>query len=120
MSISDLSKWLMALLGNNPDVIKPEVIKEIFKPHINTYIKYKYRKYWQDLGDSYYGLGWRIFIYKGKEIIYHGGYVNGYRAEVGLYPKEGIAIAVLMNSSAKLANNCIPAFFDIYFEKAHN
>ena len=118
MSISDMSKWLMALLGNNPDVISPDILDEIFKPHINTYIKYKYRKYWKDLGDLHYGLGWRIFNYRGNKIIYHGGYINGYRAEVALYPEEGIGIAVLMNSSSKLANMCIPQFFDIYFEKA--
>jgi beta-lactamase class C len=120
MSISDMSKWLTALLGNNPDVINPDILDEIFKPHIRTYIKYKYRKYWKDLGDLYYGLGWRIFNYRGTEIIYHGGYINGYRAEVALCPKKGIGIAVLMNSSSKLANMCIPQFFDIYFEKAFN
>jgi len=120
MSISDMSKWLIALLGNNPDVISPDILNEIFKPHIKTYIKYKYRKYWKDLEDLHYGLGWRIFNYRGNEIIYHGGYINGYRAEVALYPKEGIGIAVLMNSSSKLANLCIPQFFDIYFGKAIN
>jgi beta-lactamase class C len=118
MSISDMSKWLTELLGNNPDVINPDILNEIFKPHIRTYIKYKYRKYWKDLGDLYYGLGWRIFNYGGNEIIYHGGYINGYRAELALCPKEGIGIAVLMNSSSKLSNICIPQFFDIYFEKA--
>jgi beta-lactamase class C len=120
MSISDMSKWLTALLGNNPDVINPDIFNEIFKPHVRTYIKYKYRKYWKNLGDLHYGLGWRIFNFRGNEIIYHGGYINGYRAEVALCPKERIGIAVLMNSSSKLANMCIPQFFDIYFEKAFN
>lgn len=120
MSISDMSRWLSALLGNNPDVISPDILNEIFKPHIRTHIKYKYRRYWKDLGDLYYGLGWRIFNYRENEIIYHGGYINGYRAEVALYPKEKIGIAVLMNSSSKLANKCIPQFFNIYFNKAFN
>ncbi len=119
MSISDMSRWLAALLGNNPEVISPVILDEIFKPHIKTYIKYKYRKYWKDLGDLYYGLGWRIFNYRGNEIVYHGGYINGYRAEIALDPKEGIGIAVLMNSSSELGNMCIPQFFDIYFDKAY-
>jgi beta-lactamase class C len=117
-SISDMSKWMEALLGRNPDVISPDILNEIFKPHIKTHIKYKYRKYWKDLGELYYGLGWRIFNYRGNEIIYHGGYINGYRAEVALYPEKGIGIAVFMNSSSELSNMCIPQFFDIYFEKA--
>jgi len=118
MSISDMSKWLLALLGNNPDVLNPDVLNEIFNPHIRTYIKYKYSRHWKELGSLYYGLGWRIFEYRGQQIIYHGGYVNGYRAEIALYPKEGIGIAVLLNSSSNLGYSCIPEFFDIYFEKA--
>jgi beta-lactamase class C len=117
MSISDMSKWLQALLGSNPGIIKPEMLDEIFRPHIRTYIKYKYRRHWKGLGNLYYGLGWRIFEYRGKQIVYHGGYVNGYRAEVALLPSEGIGIAVLLNSSSQLGYKCIPGFFGIYFEK---
>ncbi len=116
-SISDMSKWLLALLGNNPDIIKPEVLDEVFRPRIRTYIKYKYYGHWKGLGNLYYGLGWRIFEYRGQQIIYHGGYVNGYRAEIALCPHEGAGIAVLLNSSSKLGCRCIPEFFDMYFEK---
>jgi beta-lactamase class C len=117
MSISDMSKWLQALLGSNPDIIEPEILDEIFRPHIRTYIKYKYRGHWKGLGNLYYGLGWRIFECRGKQIIYHGGYVNGYRAEVALLPSEGIGIAVLLNSSSQLGYKCIPGFLDIFFDK---
>jgi beta-lactamase class C len=117
MSISDMSKWLQALLGSNPDIINPEILDEIFRPHIRTYIKYKYNRHWKRLGNLYYGLGWRIFECRGRQIVYHGGYVNGYRAEVALLPSEGIGIAVLLNSSSQLGYKCIPEFFDIYFEK---
>jgi beta-lactamase class C len=117
MSISDMSKWLEALLGSNPDIIKPEILDEIFRPYIRTYIKYKYSRHWKGLGNLYYGLGWRIFECQGKQIVYHGGYVNGYRAEVALLPSEGIGIAVFLNSSSQLGYKCIPGFFDIFFEK---
>jgi beta-lactamase class C len=117
MSISDMSKWLEALLGSDQDIIEPEILDEIFMPHIRTYIKYKYRRHWKGLGNLYYGLGWRIFECRGRQIIYHGGYVNGYRAEVALLPSEGIGVAVLLNSSSQLGYKCIPEFFDIFFEK---
>lgn len=116
-SISDLSKYLGALLNNSPEVIGEDVLDEIYKPHIQTHIKRRYNCNWKGLEDIYYGLGWRVFYFKGNEIIYHGGYVTGYRAEIAVCPKEGIAVAVLMNSSSKLANKCIPAFFDMYFSK---
>jgi beta-lactamase class C len=116
-SISDLSKYLTALLKGYPDVISPEILNEIYRPHIKTHIRRRYIRNWKYLGDLYYGLGWRIVNYRDNEIIYHGGYVTGYRAEIALCPDEGIAIAVLINSSSKLANKCIPAFFDMYFNK---
>lgn len=116
-SISDLSNYLMALLKKYPDVISRDIINEIFKPHIRTHIKRRYACNWKGLGDIYYGLGWRVFNFRGNEIIYHGGYVTGYRAEIALCPKEGIAIAVIMNSSSRLANICIPVFFDMYFNE---
>lgn len=116
-SISDLSKYLMALLKKYPDVISQDILNEIYKPHIKTHIKRRYTRNWKGLGDIYYGLGWRVFNFKGNEIIYHGGYITGYRAEIAVCPQKGIAIAVLMNSSSRLANKCIPAFFDMYFSK---
>ncbi len=116
-SISDLSNYLMALLNKYPEVISEDILNEIYKPHIRTYIKRRYACNWKGLGDIYYGLGWRVFNFRGNEIIYHGGYVTGYRAEIAICPKEGIAIAVMMNSSSKLANICIPAFFDMYFSE---
>ncbi len=116
-SISDLSKYLMALLEKCPDVVSPDILDEIYRPYIQTHIKRRYAGNWKGLGDIYYGMGWRVFYFRGNEIIYHGGYVKGYRAEIAVCPKEGIAVAVLMNSSSNLANICIPAFFDMYFSK---
>ena len=107
----------MALLKKYPDVISQDILNEIYKPHIKTHIKRRYTRNWKGLGDIYYGLGWRVFNFKGNEIIYHGGYITGYRAEIAICPQKGIAIAVLMNSSSRLANKCIPAFFDMYFSK---
>lgn len=114
-SISDMTQWLMALMGNYPDLISAETLEEVFKPQIVTQIKRNYRNNWNNLGELYYGLGWRIFEYEGRTIVYHGGYVKGYRAEMAFDCKEKTGIVVLFNSPCKLSNMCIPRFFDLYY-----
>ena len=113
-SISDMAKWLLALLGNNPDVIQPEILEQIFKPQIQTPVRYKYIRFWRKLQKTYYALGWRIFEYNGQLIAYHGGYVNGYRSEIALDRNNKIGICVLTNAPSRFANECLPAFFDMY------
>ena len=51
------------------------------------------------------------------EKIYHGGYVNGYRSEVAVNPKEKIAVCILANAPGELADNGIPLFFSLYEPK---
>ena len=113
-SISDMGQWLLALLGNNPEFIPLQVIDEVSLPLIRTENQRKYFREWKKLGTIYYGLGWRIFHRKGLELVYHGGYVRGYRAEIAFDRENRVGIAVLMNASAQLANVCVPRFFDIY------
>jgi beta-lactamase class C len=65
------------------------------------------------LSDSFYGLGWRILYYPNDTLIYHGGYVNGYRSEVAVNPKDRIAVCILANAPGDVADNGIPLFFDL-------
>lgn len=117
-SISDMSKWLLALLGNYPEFIPVKPLKEIYSPQIETSIKRKFRHNWKELDSLYYGLGWRVFNMKGEQIIYHGGYVRGYRAEISLNLNERTGIAVLFNSNCQLSNSCIPKFWELYFNNS--
>lgn len=69
------------------------------------------------LSDSFYGLGWRILHYPNDTLIYHGGYVNGYRSEVAVNPHDKIAVCILANAPGDLADNGIPLFFDLFNSK---
>jgi beta-lactamase class C len=114
-SISDMSKWLLALLGRKHHIINKDVLENIETPVIETHLKRYYTQYWDHIESKYYSLGWRIYIYKGRKIIYHGGYVKGYRAEVAFCPEENIGIAFLENSSNDLASKSVPMFFNLWF-----
>jgi len=114
-SISDLSKWLQALLGRNLTVLDSNVLAKIAEPQIETPLKYRYIRCWDKIESKHYSLGWRIYQYKGRKIIYHGGYVKGYRAEIAFCLDENIGIAFLQNSPNGVASISIPAFFNSYF-----
>lgn len=114
-SISDLALWLKALLGHNEDVINKEISNLIETPLIKTPLKLHYTRRWGTVDEKHYSLGWRIYIYKGRKIIYHGGYVKGYRAEIAFCPEEKIGIAYLQNCTGKLASESIPKFFNLWF-----
>lgn len=115
-SISDMEQWLMALLGHRPDAFPDSVRQVLAEPVIYTPLKYRYTRYWQPFRERYYSLGWRIYQYRGRKIIYHGGYIRGYRAEIGFCPEEDVGIAFLQNSPNSLASKVVPRFFDLYFD----
>lgn len=116
-SITDMGEWLQLLLGNRPDIIQQKTLDEIFKPRINTNNKRRYFKNWSMVEGTYYGLGWRVLTNERDTFIYHGGYVNGYRGEILIHPKEKLGICVLANAPSKLPNQSIPAFLEVYAAK---
>lgn len=114
-SISDLSRWLQALLGHDPEILDTLLLSKISQPFIETPLQRRYTRYWDKIEEKSYSLGWRIYKYKGRKIIYHGGYVKGYRAEIAFCPEENIGLAFVQNSPNTVASICVPAFFNTYF-----
>ncbi|MFC2086569.1 serine hydrolase domain-containing protein [Bacteroidota bacterium] len=117
VSISDMGKWLLALLGNYEEVINSDLLDSIAKPGIQTPLKKLYTKYWKTVDEKYYGLGWRIYKFKGRDIVYHGGYVKGYSAEIAYSREDSVGIAFLQNSPNRLSLKSIPEFFTTYFSE---
>ena len=117
-SILDMARWLRAMMGGEPLIISPELLQQVTTPLVKTpQEKRKYR--WRDqLKDAHYGLGWRIYDYAGTTIVYHGGWVEGFRAEIGFIPAECVGIVVLLNCESVAANMFLPTFFDLYLNRA--
>lgn len=113
-SIEDMAHWMMALLDTRHDVIAHETLKHLFTPVIEAPSKNRRYRQVEPIKKSYYGLGWRVLQYSADTLLYHGGYVNGYRSEIALNPREKIAICVLANAPGGLADNSIPLFFHHY------
>ncbi len=115
-SISDMANYMIALTGHRPEVISQEVLNDIFKPHVQTNIRWKYFSRWRDYKKSYYGLGWRIVMNGDDKIAYHGGYVNGYRSQLAINTNEDIGICILSNSPSSFSSKLVPAFLKLYDE----
>jgi beta-lactamase class C len=113
-SIADMANWMVALLGNREDVITNETLQHLYAPAILARSKNRNYRKLQRFNKSYYGLGWRILHYPSDTLVYHGGYVTGYRSEVAVDPKDDIAICILANAPGELADNGIPVFFHLF------
>ena len=116
-SIADMGEWLQLLLGNHPEIISEKTLAEIFQPRINSKNRRRYFRNWDMVNEAYYGLGWRVLTNAQDTFIYHGGYVNGYRGEILLDPKEKLGICVLANAPSKMPKNSILTFLKTYAEK---
>ena len=116
-SISDMAQWMIALLGNREDIISKSTLAQLYTPVVRARSKNRNYGRMHRLNDSFYGLGWRVLYYPNDTLIYHGGYVNGYRSEVAFNPKDKIAVCILANAPGELADNGIPLFFDLFNTK---
>ncbi len=111
-SISDMGEWLKLLLGHKPQLVATETLDKVFSPVIKTGSERRTLGHWIKREDASYAMGWRVLQHGSDTIIYHGGYVNGFRGEIAFNRHDGIGICVLFNGSSALSSDCIPAFFD--------
>ena len=119
-SIWDMANFLISATGHKPWIIGQATLDELYTPQINTNIKYRYFGGWPKMRRSYYGLGFRILEYDNKKVVYHGGYVNGYRSGMAFLPDDNIGICILTNYSGNLANRGIRDFIDMYIQYEKN
>lgn len=99
-NIEDLSHWLAALMGNGifhgRQVIPPRVLAATLEPAIalpnsngDTWTSW-------DLLNTTYGMARFSSVYRGHLITYHGGHIDGYRAQISYLPHEQIGVIVLV------------------------
>lgn len=113
---ADMVKWVGALLGEQPNVIGPQIIDQVTQPRVKTK-REMHRRLWQRyLKDAHYGLGWRVYDFDGHKLNYHGGWVKGYRAAVAFAPDQKVGYFMLMNAESNLINDFTADFWASYFK----
>jgi beta-lactamase class C len=99
-NIKDMSLWMIAQMGEMPDVISPQVLDTIHAPLVSTPgERGRLRKFAERVKDPYYGYGWRSYAYAGHHIVGHRGGVNGYRSLILFDPKLKSGVVALWNSN---------------------
>jgi beta-lactamase class C len=113
-SILDMAKWLRAIMGGAPQVISQTTLRAITEPVVRTPQERRRHRWGELLNEAYYGLGWRVYDYGGKKLVYHGGWVSGYRSEIGFLQEDRIGVVVLMNFENAISSYFLPKFFELY------
>lgn len=107
-NLSDMTKWLKALINLSDSVISNETKDIAFRKRISTTWDDKYYNSWPEVDSSFYGLGWRIIQQGDYKFYYHGGQVNSYRCELAFDPKSQFGIVALFNSPCHFTNEIVP------------
>ena len=99
-NIKEMSLWMIAQMGEMPDVLSPQVLNTIHAPLVKTPgERGRLRKFLERLGDADYGYGWRSYDYAGHRIVGHRGGVAGYRSLILFDPKKKSGVVALWNSN---------------------
>ncbi len=112
-SARDLAQWLIAQLGHRPEVLPPDLLREVHTPQVRTPDQLGGSSWRRErLRNAHYALGWRSYDYSGHRLQFHGGAVQGYRAMMGFLPDHGLGVAVLWNSESPAPSGLFPTLID--------
>ncbi|HEX6073314.1 MAG TPA: serine hydrolase domain-containing protein [Sphingomicrobium sp.] len=99
-NIKDMALWMVAQMGEMPDVLDAHVLDTIHAPYVVTPTERgRLRKFLERLGTAWYGYGWRSYDYSGHRIIGHRGGINGYRSLILFDPQKKSGVVALWNSN---------------------
>ncbi len=99
-NIKDMSLWMLAQMGEMPQVLSPQLLETIHAPRVKTPgERARMRKFLERLGEADYGYGWRSYEYGGHHIVGHRGGVDGYRSLILFDPKMKSGVVALWNSN---------------------
>jgi len=114
-SIKDMTKWLIAQMGNRPDVLSPSMLKTLHEAEIDTPTERRASPWRRArLRNAQYALGWRVYDYAGETLVFHAGAVRGYRAIIGFFPKYQFGAVMMWNCESPLPMGLLPMVMDRY------
>jgi beta-lactamase class C len=98
--IKDMAMWMLAQMGEMPDVISPNVLNALHSRQAKT-ANERRRLHMppEPLTGAWYGFGWRSYDYAGHVIVGHRGGVDGYRSLILFDPKKKSGVVALWNSN---------------------
>ncbi|KLU62389.1 D-alanyl-D-alanine carboxypeptidase precursor [Peptococcaceae bacterium CEB3] len=95
-SVREMAQWVSLHLSKGKfqasSLISENNVRQMHSPHIIIGPSQDGRILFPS-----YGLGWFTEVYRGYQVVYHGGNIDGFTAMVALVPKEKIGVVILSN-----------------------
>jgi beta-lactamase class C len=99
-SVQDLIPFVQLYLGKSPNLLSKELLHRLTTPTIDASSSLKYLTALHgEIKQAWYGLGWFIIKLAQEKVVYHTGWLNGFRNFLGFLPDHNIAIIVLTNTN---------------------
>lgn len=96
-NVAEMSHWLLMHLNQGKykevQIISEAQVQQMHTPQMVIPEMSQY----PEMPYESYAMGWSVQPYRGYPMISHGGDIDGFRAQVSLFPTEHIGIVVLSN-----------------------
>lgn len=114
-SAIDLGYWLIAQLGYNPEVLNEDQLKQITSKRVRTVRDLRRRLWREHITDAHYALGWRVYQFGQEQLVYHGGWVQGFRAELAYSKERELGLVILLNAESNVVAELSTHFWSTMF-----
>lgn len=118
-SAVDLGYWLISQLGHNPAVFSDNLLAQITSKRVKTRRDLRRKDWRRYLTDAHYALGWRVYQFGQDELVYHGGWVKGYRAEIAYSKEHQLGLVMLINAESNVMNEMGTYFWSAMLTAIH-
>lgn len=101
-SAAEMARWVSFQLssgrapGGEP-VLDPARLAELHTPQVVAPDPAPTFAAFEEIGYPTYGLGWRVTTYRGRQMVSHGGAIDGYSSHISFLPRAGVGAVVLTN-----------------------
>ena len=107
-NVEDMAKWMMVHLGSGKfagkRIIEENTLEEMHAPQMPMGTTPEE----PELTPPSYGMGWMVTTYRGHYRVAHGGNIDGFSADVTLYPHDRIGIVTLVNKNGAALRGLLP------------
>lgn len=117
-SIEDLTKWVLAQMGENGAVLSADVLAAVTQKRVATTRELRRRGWRGHLTKAHYGYGWRIYRFGDHDVILHAGGVKGFRTFISYSRETGTGFAIMMNAQTRAIDRLSSYFWVKAFEDA--
>jgi CubicO group peptidase (beta-lactamase class C family) len=99
-SVRELTKWLRLQLNggvcDGKRALSARSLAETHSPQVVIPASADPSRL-PDVTQVSYGLGWRVYDYRGHALLEHGGAMDGFRARILLLPRDRVGLVLLTN-----------------------